>query len=307
MPATVLRSHSACLSWSRRTTTGTALRSEAVAESFFLTRVVRVLDGTLVPDGSTSVASYTAQVLRRADAAGIPVVFVTARPLRWMDSFWPHVGAHARAIVSNGAVTYDAAARKAVHVAGIDTEAGLEIAAAVTAAVPSASFALECLDGMRLDQDFDEPYPTPPGTPRGPLEQVWDATALKVLVRYDARPASPTDHTAFHDAVEAAVGDRATVTWSVAGVAEISATGVTKASALARLCEQLDVAPADVVAFGDMPNDIAMLSWAGTSYAMADAHPSVVEVADHVAPPCADEGVAQVLAGLLDRSSSAVR
>lgn len=263
------------------------------------------LDGTLMPDGSTSVPSYTAEVLRRADAAGIPVVFVTARPLRWMDSFWPHVGAHARAIVSNGAVTYDAAAGKAVHVAGIDADAGLAIAAAVTAAVPSASFALECLDGMRLDPGFDEPYPTPPGTPRGPLDQVWDATALKVLVRYDARPPSPADHLAdhtdFHDAVEAAVGDRATVTWSVAGVAEISAAGVTKASALARLCEQLGVAPTDVVAFGDMPNDIAMLSWAGTSYAMAHAHPSVVEVADHVAPPCADEGVAQVLTGLLDR------
>jgi hypothetical protein len=54
-----------------------------------------------------------------------------------------------------------------------------------------------------------------------------------------------------------------------------------------------------VVAFGDMPNDIPMLAWAGTSYAMADAHESVREVADHVAPPCAEDGVAQVLESLL--------
>jgi hypothetical protein len=74
---------------------------------------------------------------------------------------------------------------------------------------------------------------------------------------------------------------------------------VTKASALVGLCERLGVAQADVVAFGDMPNDIPMLGWAGTSYAMANAHESVREVADHVAPPCAEEGVAQVLAGLL--------
>lgn len=259
------------------------------------------LDGTLVPDGATTVPPYTAQVLRRADDAGVPVVFVTARPLRWMDSFWPHVGRHGRAIVSNGAVTYDAGAREVVHLAGIDAEAGLAIAAAVTEAVPSASFALECLDGMRLDPAFDEPYPTPPGTPRGPLEQVWDAAALKVLVRYDDQSLPAAErHSVFHDAVAAAVGDRATVTWSVAGVAEISAAGVTKASALARLCEHLGVPPADVVAFGDMPNDIAMLSWAGTSYAMSDAHPSLVDVADHLAPPCSDEGVAQVVAGLLD-------
>ena len=40
----------------------------------------------------------------------------------------------------------------------------------------------------------------------------------------------------------------------------------------------------DVVAFGDMPNDLPMLEWAGTSYAMANAHPSVRELADHLAP-----------------------
>lgn len=90
-------------------------------------------------------------------------------------------------------------------------------------------------------------------------------------------------------------------------MAEISAPGVTKASALARLCDRLGVPPADVVAFGDMPNDIAMLSWAGTSYAMADAHPTAIEVADHVAPPCADEGVAQVVASLLECAAGDAR
>jgi hydroxymethylpyrimidine pyrophosphatase-like HAD family hydrolase len=50
-----------------------------------------------------------------------------------------------------------------------------------------------------------------------------------------------------------------------------------------------------VIAFGDMPNDIPMLTWAGTAYAMADAHDSVLAVADHIAPSCQDEGVAQTL------------
>jgi hydroxymethylpyrimidine pyrophosphatase-like HAD family hydrolase len=48
-----------------------------------------------------------------------------------------------------------------------------------------------------------------------------------------------------------------------------------------------------------MPNDIPMLNWAGTSYAMANAHESVLALADHLAPPCAEEGVAQVMDGLL--------
>jgi len=49
-----------------------------------------------------------------------------------------------------------------------------------------------------------------------------------------------------------------------------------------------------------MPNDIPMLSWAGTSYAMANAHPTVIEAADHVAPANDDDGVATVLVGLFD-------
>ncbi len=67
-------------------------------------------------------------------------------------------------------------------------------------------------------------------------------------------------------------------TWTVDGLMEISAVGVTKGAALARLCDAASGSrPRDVVAFGDMPNDLPMLAWAGTSYAVANAHPSVLE------------------------------
>ncbi|GAA3683189.1 HAD family hydrolase [Nocardioides ginsengisoli] len=252
------------------------------------------LDGTLVPDQSTVVPPYTAEVLRHADAAGIPIVFVTARPLRWMEPLWQYVGEHGLAIVSNGAITYDVHAHEVLTVTGLEPDHGLEVVDAISTAVPGAAFAIECVDGIRLDPAYVEPYPVPDGSPRGPLAEIWDRTAVKLLVRHPERADD-----AFREAVAHAVGDLATATWSGPGLVEISAAGVTKASALVGLCERLGVARDDVVAFGDMPNDIAMLSWAGTSYAMADGHASVRETADHVAPPCAEEGVAQVLAGLL--------
>jgi len=97
------------------------------------------------------------------------------------------------------------------------------------------------------------------------------------------------------------VTDRAVVTWSSSSsLLEISAAGVTKASTLALLCDRLGVAPDDVIAFGDMPNDLPMLQWAGHSWAMANAHPTVVEAADRVAPSNDDDGVATVLAGVFD-------
>ena len=66
------------------------------------------------------------------------------------------------------------------------------------------------------------------------------------------------------------------------------------------VCADLGIGPEEVIAFGDMPNDIPMLSWAGRSWAMADAHPTVVEVADEVAPSHHEDGVARVLAGVFD-------
>ncbi|MGH3928807.1 MAG: HAD family hydrolase, partial [Pseudonocardiaceae bacterium] len=50
-----------------------------------------------------------------------------------------------------------------------------------------------------------------------------------------------------------------------------------------------------VLAFGDMPNDLAMLRWAGWGVAMANAHPAVLAVADEITAPNFEDGLALVL------------
>ncbi len=252
------------------------------------------LDGTLVPRGSGTVTARTAAALRTADRAGIPVVFVTARPLRWMTDMWRHVGEHGLAIVSNGAITYDVHAGDVLTLDAIDPADGLALVAVIGERLPQATFAIECVDGLRRDPRYEDLIPAPSGSPRGPLADVWDAPAAKLLVRDPS-----VDDDVLRTTVAAAIGDEAVATWSVPGLVEISARGVTKATALMSLCAMLAVAARDVVAFGDMPNDIPMLAWAGTSYAMAGAHDSVLAVADHVAPPVEQDGVAQVLTSLL--------
>lgn len=258
------------------------------------------LDGTLVPSGDTTLSQYCADVLRRLDSADVPVVFVTGRPLRWMTGFWPHVGRHGLAIVSNGAIAYDVHAGEVIDYVGITPASGLELVGALTQAVPGVSFAIECLDGIRRDTAYADSPRVPQDSARGALTDIWDVPAVKLLVRH-----TRMDHDEFRDRVIAAVGDEATPTWSVPGLVEISANGVTKASGLITLCERLGVQPEEVVAFGDMPNDIPMLRWAGTSYAMDDAHDSVRAVADHVAPPCQDDGVARILESFLNAELAA--
>ena len=252
------------------------------------------LDGTLVRSDGT-VSDYSRDVLAELDRRGVPVVIVTARPIRWMDDVWPMVGGHGLAIVSNGAAVVEVAERRVRDVQGIEPVLGLDLIEAIRAEAPEAAFAVECVSGLVRDPEYVEVDWFPEGSPVGALAELWTETGLKLLVKHDA-----PDPAAFRERVVRAVGDLATPTWTVDGLVEISAAGVTKATALARLADELGVPADDAVAFGDMPNDLPMLAWAGTSYAMANGHPDVQAAADHVAPANDDDGVARVLAGLYE-------
>lgn len=249
------------------------------------------LDGTLVREDG-SVSAYTRDVLADLDARGVPVVIVTARPLRWMTDIWPLVGRVGVAIVSNGALVHDARSGLVHRVRGIAPADGLALAERIRAALPAAAFAIETPAGIALEPGFDEPHPVPADTAVGALAEVWREPAVKLLVRQQP----PGDPVALRAAVVAAVGADAVPTWSGDGLVEISAPGVTKASALAELCATLEIRAADVIAFGDMPNDLPMLQWAGTACAVANADPAVLAVADLVAPANDDDGVARTLA-----------
>ena len=250
------------------------------------------LDGTLLRSDGT-LSDRTREVLATLDERGVPVVIVTGRPMRWLTDLRPVVGHHGLAIVSNGAAVYDVAADRAHDVRGIEVAVGLEIARRIEEDLPGATFAVETEAGISIAPGFVEVEQIPEGSLVGSTGELWTAPALKLLVRHP-----DADHERLRDRVVRAVGDLATPTWSMEGLVEISATGVTKASALATLAERLDVTVADTVAFGDMPNDVPMLRWAGTSYAVANAHPDALEAADHRAPANDDDGVATVLADL---------
>lgn len=252
------------------------------------------LDGTLVhSDGS--VTSRTRAALALAESRGVDVVFVTGRPLRWSREVFEHVGGHGEAVISNGALVWDVAADVPLTVRGIPPEVVLDVADRIRTAVPGATFALETLAGISLERGFLERYPLPDDSRRGELADLLGEPALKVLARHEEL--APQE---FWDRARDVAGDLVEITWSSATtLLEMSAAGVTKASTLAQLAEARGVHAADVVGFGDMPNDIPMLRWVGTSYAMANAHPTVIEIADHVAPSNDDDGVAKVVEELL--------
>jgi HAD superfamily hydrolase (TIGR01484 family) len=248
------------------------------------------LDGTLVRSDGT-VSAYTQGVLAALDEQDVPVVFVTGRPLRWAEDVFDHVGRHGLAVISNGALVWDVEKREPVLTRTIAPAVGVEVCERIRAAVPGSAFAVETLEGIALETDFHERHPVPEGSRRGAIAELFVEPALKLLARHEE-----LGYQEFWDRAAAATGDRAVITWSsTSSLLEISAAGVTKATTLAVLAEQLGINPEEVVAFGDMPNDIDMLTWAGTSYAMTDAHPTVRAAADRIAPSNDEDGVASVL------------
>ncbi|GAC1382175.1 MAG: HAD family hydrolase [Marmoricola sp.] len=252
------------------------------------------LDGTLLRSDS-SISDRTLAALAAAEDAGITVVFVTGRPVRWMEDLFAHVGAHSVAILSNGALVWDVAEHRPITERPIEVDVLREACASLRHAVPGLLFGFERLDGLSVEKTFLGQFTGTFAAREGTLEEIWTTPALKLLARLEG--GDPED---LKRRADAAVGGLVEITGSTRSpLLEMSAQGVTKATTLDMWCRDRDWTAANVIAFGDMPNDLAMLGWAGRSYAMSNAHPSVLEVATDVAASNDEDGVAAVIEQLL--------
>lgn len=252
------------------------------------------LDGTLLrSDGSLS--DRTRSVLAGLDDRGIHVVFVTARPPRWLAAVAGAVGGHGLAICLNGSCVVEVATGTVSQVHGFDAAALAEVVADLRAALPGVELGLERPSGAVFDPHYTRDHHAPADAHRSTVEDHLDEPVGKLLARLTSMPDD-----AFFARVESVIGARAQLAYSGAtGLAEMTAPGVSKAAALARWCTGHEVDPRDVWAFGDMPNDLPMLTWAGTSFAVANAHDAVLAAATHTTASNDDDGVAQALEGLL--------
>ncbi|MFC7306005.1 Cof-type HAD-IIB family hydrolase [Streptomyces monticola] len=262
------------------------------------------LDGTLLRDDK-SVSDRTIAALAAAEEAGIEVFFVTGRPARWMNVVSDHVHGHGLAICGNGAAVVDLhggpGAHRFVKIRAIAHETALEVVDILRTAAPGTSFAVERTGGIHHELPYP-PLHLDPAVTIAPAEKllaedsdVADQPVLKLLAHH--AELSPD---AFLTLAREAIGDTATVTRSSpTALLEISAAGVSKASTLALCCAERGITQDEVVAFGDMPNDVEMLTWAGTSYAMGNAHPDVIAAASGRTVANNEDGVAVVIEQIL--------
>jgi hydroxymethylpyrimidine pyrophosphatase-like HAD family hydrolase len=276
--------------------------TEGAATAMSNVRLVATdLDGTLLRDDGVC-SQRTRDALAAVEDAGIQVVMLTARPPRWLHGLAEVVGGHGVALCANGAFVYDVRSRQVLREHCLEGAVVEGIAIDLRDALPGIVFAVENRIGFSRELGYLDAFTTPADVSAEMIEGLLDPLPGKILARCGAMPAD-----LLHAVITDVVGDRAVVSYSGAtGLAEISAAGVTKAAALGDWCAIQGIDPADVIAFGDMPNDLPMLTWAGRSFGVANAHPDVLAMVDEVCASNDEHGVARVLEGLLGGTSSQV-
>ncbi len=253
------------------------------------------LDGTLLRSDAT-VSPRTARVVAAAEDAGVPFVLVTGRSPRSMHVIAELTGHHGIAICANGAIVFDLHTSSVLELHALPAETALRLVHELRLAVPGVAVA--CERGFQPAHEWASESRVE--IPDGSLSETRRLLALPIanmLVRHAELTAAELLH-ATKDLFDG-FAELATVTYGasmrVGGRLQITGPEVTKAFSLARLADDLGADPDDVVAFGDMPNDLPMLSWAGLGVAVGNAHPEVVALADEVTASNDEDGVAVVV------------
>ena len=259
------------------------------------------LDGTLVRSDD-SVSTYTHGVLDRVRAAGIPVVGATGRGPRLTELTRNDIRAADYLVLAGGGRVLDltdpVAGPVTLRDERLDGQALARVLVDLEAEVGPLTVFIEALDepNSPLWGDPDPAWRYQESLVVRPRAEALAGRVIKGFAR-----------TANHDVdVLLAAARRiiprtvATVTQAGLGFIEILPPGVDKASGLAVVAAALGVDPAEVLVFGDMPNDLPMFEWAGwRRVAVANAHPAVRALADEITLSNDEDGVAAYLDRLL--------
>ena len=262
------------------------------------------LDGTLL-DSAGEVSPRTRAALEATWDAGIPVVGVTGRGPRLLDSVRAALDGRGIAVLAQGGFVVDLERDEVLRTVGLPREQAAAVIARIEAvagdlivAVEDAAEQAEASGPLRVQHGFNWPYPEPAFLlprhevlPQGPV--------LKVFLRSSALGQDEL-LTRAQSVVDPADAE---VTHAGLGFIEVLPPGITKATGLAIALERYGVGFGDVLVFGDMPNDLPMIGAVadagGRAVAVANAHPAVRAATPNVTSGHDADGVARYLEAVL--------
>ncbi|HJD77829.1 hypothetical protein SAMN06295981_1057 [Corynebacterium pollutisoli] len=260
------------------------------------------VDGTIITS-QERILPQVRDVIVRAVQAGTEVALATGRPHRWIFPVLDQLPIRPVCVTANGAVVYDSANDQVIasHTLAPDTMTEvLDLAKEAFHGVGGVAVACERVGRSAFDPE-EEMFVVAPD-----FLNTWEEQGFGVLPEYEVISEPAVKMLLRHEGLSAPEmfdilapfldPDVAHVTFSMnEGLLEVAAPGVTKALGVSTLATMHGIDQSEVIAFGDMPNDIEMLAWAGIGVAMGNARDSVKDVADFVTGTNNEGGIAQVL------------
>jgi Cof subfamily protein (haloacid dehalogenase superfamily) len=253
------------------------------------------LDGTLLRDDG-SLSPRTVAAVKAAVKAGFHMVLASGRPPRTMQPIADQLGLRNIGVASNGAILYDFEKHTVIENRHVPKEILKDIILRLREREPNVCFATEHGHHVGTEPHFPRPDTWVSGiAPKiGDIDTLCAEDVIKLAVHHP-------DHAVetLAELVRAVAGNELSVTFSGMHFVEVAAAGVSKALGLAAVCERLGVDPKRVVAFGDMPNDLAMLAFVGRGVAVGNAHPDVMAEGHETTASNDEDGVARVIEQLV--------
>jgi Cof subfamily protein (haloacid dehalogenase superfamily) len=262
--------------------------------------IVVDVDGTLLTS-THAISPTTVAEVRRVRASGVDVLPASSRGPRAMLPVLRALGLPAAFVGSQGAFTgcYDARGvlRPTRRHPALADAVRPVVAAAVAGGLAVSWFAVDRWLVSHVDETIEREARVVHDTPEVAdlLDQDDGPDKLMIIARYvDDLPALRALARGLPPGLTARISNPTYL--------EITRSGVDKASAVREYCAHRGIAAGSVVAFGDGPNDLGLLAFAGTSVAPANARPEVAAAATWITRSNDDDGVAWALSVLVPGS-----
>ena len=263
------------------------------------------LDGTLLMSGSSQPHPDAVAAVHQALAAGIPVVFATGRAPQDVVPIADLVGHRWWAVCCDGTVLVDLASMNVTKTHPMSTDVLYETVMRIRDNFPAAKFLVDRVRtgpvaigeyGILFEHGFQAPWAWALNGATeidDILEHIGDPGIVKLSAYL---PFDGTNDVAFRE-VKSTVEDLVTAVriHSSETYVDMCARGISKATGVNEIAEMHGIEQADVFAVGDMHNDLELLTWAGFSFAVANALPQLHDIADVVVPSNDEGGVRHVV------------
>lgn len=258
--------------------------------------IVLDIDGTLT-NSKKEITPRTKAILKKAQEQGIILALASGRPIVGLRKFSHELeleSHHGLLLAYNGGRVMDVQTNELLYEKLIPLDQAITLLKhfeqfPVNPMVTDDSYLyVPDINGYKVD--YEKNINGLPVKEVGRLSEALDFSPVKVLL------SAPNDILlSIMDELRRPYEEKYSFIMSESFFLECNMKGISKGSSLAKICAQRKILPEEVIAFGDAPNDLSTVKFAGIGVAMGNACEELKEIADKITLTNDEDGVAAVL------------